>query len=81
ALDVGARVSAVRQRQRQPSGLLAFQHRLADKLVYSKLKERFGGRLRFMISGGAPLSRAIAEFFHAADILILDAYGLTERTG
>ncbi len=80
ALGVGARVSAVRQQQRQPSGLLAFQHRLADKLVYSKLKERFGGRLRFMISGGAPLSRAIAEFFHAADILILDAYGLTETS-
>src|SRR5436305_160946 len=80
ALGVGARVSAVRQQQRQPSGFLAFQHRLADKLVYSKLKERFGGRLRFMISGGAPLSRAIAEFFHAADILILDAYGLTETS-
>jgi long-chain acyl-CoA synthetase len=80
ALDVGAKVSALRQQRREPSGLLAFQHRLADKLVYSKLKERFGGRLRFMISGGAPLSRTIAEFFHAADILILEAYGLTETS-
>ena len=80
ALGVGARVSTLRQQQREPSGFLAFQHRLADKLVYSKLKERFGGRLRFMISGGAPLSRAIAEFFHAADILILEAYGLTETS-
>ena len=80
ALDVGGKVSKLRQNGQAPSGLLAFQHRLADKLVYSKLKARFGGRLRFMISGGAPLSRAIAEFFHAADILILEAYGLTETS-
>ncbi len=80
ALDVGGRVSRLRQQGKQPSGLLAFQHRLADKLVYSKLKARLGGRLRFLVSGGAPLSRAIAEFFHACDILILEAYGLTESS-
>ena len=80
ALDVGGRVSRLRQKGAQPTGLLAFQHRLADKLVYSKLKARLGGRLRFLISGGAPLSRAIAEFFHACDILILEAYGLTESS-
>jgi long-chain acyl-CoA synthetase len=80
ALGVGAQVSALRQQRREPGGLLALKHRLADKLVYSKLKARFGGRLRFMISGGAPLARAIAEFFHAADILILEAYGLTETS-
>ena len=60
--------------------MLAFQHRLADKLVFSKLKARLGGRLRFLISGGAPLSRAIAEFFHSCDILILEGYGLTETS-
>jgi len=80
ALDVGGRVSRLRQQGKQPSGALAFQHRLADKLVYSKLKARLGGRLRFMISGGAPLARTIAEFFHACDILILEAYGLTETS-
>jgi long-chain acyl-CoA synthetase len=80
ALDVGGRVSRLRQQGKQPAGLLAFQHRLADKLVYSKLKARLGGRLRFLISGGAPLSRAIAEFFHSCDILILEAYGLTESS-
>ncbi|MFL6197288.1 MAG: AMP-dependent synthetase/ligase [Thermoanaerobaculia bacterium] len=80
ALGVGGRVSKLRQQGGQPSGLLAFQHRLADKLVYSKLKGRLGGRLRFLISGGAPLSRAIAEFFHSCDILILEAYGLTETS-
>jgi long-chain acyl-CoA synthetase len=80
ALDVGGRVSKLRQQGGRPSGLLALQHRLADKLVYSKLKARLGGRLRFLISGGAPLSRAIAEFFHSCDILILEAYGLTETS-
>ena len=80
ALDVGGRVSRLRQQGKEPGGLLAFQHRLADKLVYSKLKARLGGRLRFLISGGAPLSRAIAEFFHSCDILILEAYGLTESS-
>ncbi len=80
ALDVGGRVSRLCQQGGQPSGLLAFQHRVADKLVYSKLKARLGGRLRFLISGGAPLSRAIAEFFHSCDILILEGYGLTETS-
>ena len=80
ALEVGAKVSKLRQEGKAPTGLLALKHRLADKLVFSKLKDRFGGRLRFMISGGAPLSRTIAEFFHAADILILEAYGLTETS-
>ena len=45
---------------------LALQHRLADRLVYSKVKEQLGGRLRVAISGGAPLAPEIAEFFHAA---------------
>ncbi|HEY3566674.1 MAG TPA: long-chain fatty acid--CoA ligase [Thermoanaerobaculia bacterium] len=80
ALDVGGQVSRIRQKGGQPPGLLAFKHRLADKLVFSKLKARLGGRLRFLISGGAPLSRAIAEFFHACDILILEGYGLTETS-
>jgi long-chain acyl-CoA synthetase len=80
ALGVGRRVSALRQQRREPSGLLAVQYRIADKLVFSKLKARFGGRMRFFISGGAPLSKEIAEFFHAADILILEGYGLTESS-
>ena len=79
AIGVGGQVSRLRQQGRAPSGLLDFKHRLADKLVYSKLKQRLGGRLRYLISGGAPLSRSIAEFFHSCDILILEAYGLTEN--
>jgi long-chain acyl-CoA synthetase len=80
ALDVGRRVSALRRAGKPvPRGLTA-QHRVADKLVYSKVKERLGGRLRLAISGGAPLSAEIAEFFHSIDILLVEGYGLTECT-
>ena len=60
--------------------MLGAQHRLADKLVYSKVKAQLGGSFRIGISGGAPLSKEIAEFFHSLDILILEGYGLTECT-
>ena len=80
ALDVGRRVSKLRQARQPVPRLLLVQHRLADKLVYSKVKARLGGRLRVANAGGAPLSRDIAEFFHAIDILILEGYGLSEVT-
>jgi long-chain acyl-CoA synthetase len=80
ALGVGRRVSELRQRGERVPRWLALRHRLADRLVYSKVKERFGGRLRYGISGGAPLAKEIAEFFHALDILILEGWGLTECT-
>jgi long-chain acyl-CoA synthetase len=80
ALRVGREASKHRQEgQPLPPGL-AIRHRIADRLVYSKVKKRFGGRLRLAISGGAPLSPEIIEFFHAFDILILEGYGLTECT-
>jgi len=80
ALDVGRRVSALRRAgEPVPRGLLV-QHRIADRLVYAKVKERLGGRLRMAISGGAPLSAEIAEFFHSIDILLIEGYGLTECT-
>jgi len=80
ALGVGRRVSALRQAGRRVPRRLALQHRLADRLVYSKVKQRLGGRLRAGISGGAPLAQEIIEFFHGLDILILEGYGLTECT-
>ncbi|MDX6396705.1 MAG: long-chain acyl-CoA synthetase [Gaiellaceae bacterium] len=80
ALRVGRRVSALRRDGKPVPPLLAAQHKLADGLVYKKVKERLGGRLRLAISGGAPLSREIAEFFHAIDILLVEGYGLTECT-
>lgn len=80
ALRIGRRVSALRQAGRPVPPWLGLRHRVADRLVYSKVKERLGGRLRVANSGGAPLSREIIEFFHAFDILILEGYGLTECT-
>jgi len=80
ALRVGRRVSALRQERRPVPAWLGVQHRLADRLVYSKVKERLGGRLRAAISGGAPLAKEIGEFFHALDILVLEGYGQTECT-
>ncbi|MGE0551441.1 MAG: long-chain fatty acid--CoA ligase [Kofleriaceae bacterium] len=80
AVAVGTRGSKLRQAGKQPSGLLALQLKLADRLVFSKIKARFGGRVRYFISGSAPLSREIAEFFHACGILILEGYGLTESS-
>jgi len=80
AVEVGKQASLERQAGRQPSGLLGIKHAIANKLVYSKLQQRFGGRLRYFVSGSAPLNRDIAEFFHAFGILILEGYGLTEAS-
>jgi long-chain acyl-CoA synthetase len=78
AVGIGREVSRLKQAKKPIPGGLAFKYRLAHKLVFSKLHEALGGRLRFAVSGGAPLSKEIAEFFHAAGILILEGYGLTE---
>lgn len=80
AFSVGSQVSKLRQNGHEPGGMLKLKYQLADRLVFSKVKEVFGGRMRFLISGGAPLSPEIAEFFHACDILILEGYGMTEST-
>lgn len=80
ALAVGREASRRRQAGEPLPWGLALRHRIADLLVYSKVKRRFGGRLRLAISGGAPLAREILEFFHALDLLILEGYGLTECT-
>ena len=80
AMRVGRRESALRQQGNSVPVTLALQHRLADRLVYSKVKERLGGRLRHPISGGAPLAKEIAEFFDAIGICIYEGYGLTECT-
>ena len=65
---------------RKPGPRLRLHHAIADRLVFSKIWERFGGRVRFFISGAAALNRDIAEWFHAAGILILEGYGLTESS-
>lgn len=60
--------------------VLDLKFKVADKLVFSKVRDRFGGRVRFFISGAAALSTDIAEWFHAAGVLILEGYGLTETS-
>jgi long-chain acyl-CoA synthetase len=80
ALRVGKEVSRRRQGDEPIPPLLAVQHRLADRLVYSKVKARLGGRLRLANSGGAPLSREVMELFAAFDLPVYEGYGLTECT-
>ena len=80
ALGVGYRASRLRQEGRSLPPWLALQHRLADRLVFSKVKARLGGKLRAAVSGAAPISVELLEFFHAVDVLILEGYGLTESS-
>ena len=80
ALKIGGEYIDKRMNHKPIPGSLQFKKNLADKLVFSKLSERVGGRIRFFISGGAPLSKEIAEFFGAAGLIILEGYGLTETS-
>jgi long-chain acyl-CoA synthetase len=80
ALDVGMRASRQRREQGPVSPLLALQEKLADRIVFAKVKDRLGGRLRLGISGAAPLGLDVLEFFNALGILVIEGYGLTETS-
>ncbi len=80
AIGVGRQWSQATLAGRTPAPWLVPQHRLADRLVFERIRNKFGGDLRFLISGGAPLSREIARFFHAVGIVVCEGYGLTESS-
>ncbi|MDI6850137.1 MAG: long-chain fatty acid--CoA ligase [Candidatus Saccharicenans sp.] len=80
ALKVGRKYAQKKINKQKISPWLGFRYRLAYKLVFSKIVEKTGGRVRFFVSGGAPLSKDIAEFFYALDILVIEGYGLTETS-
>ncbi|MGD2245982.1 MAG: long-chain fatty acid--CoA ligase [Candidatus Aminicenantes bacterium] len=80
ALGVGYAVSKRKQQKTPITGFLAFKHKLANKLVFSKIQAALGGNVVFAVSGAAPLNKDIAEFFHACGVLILEGIGMTENS-
>ena len=78
AFSAGLEVNRRRRAGRAASLPMSLLNGLFDRLVFSKVREAFGGRIRFFISGAASLNRDIGEWFHAAGLLILEGYGLTE---
>ena len=80
AVRIGTRNAQMKLRSQKRPLWLVFYNHVAKLLFFNKLKRAMGGRLRFFISGGAPLSKDLARFFYAADILILEGYGLTETS-
>ncbi|MFP4623562.1 MAG: AMP-dependent synthetase/ligase [Gemmatimonadota bacterium] len=80
AAGVSARWTDAKLSGRSPGLATSIQHAIADRLVFTKLRARIGGKLRFFISGGAPLALHVARFFYGAKVLILEGYGLTETS-
>jgi long-chain acyl-CoA synthetase len=80
ATQVGRQVVARQQAGQPVPGWLAFRHRLATKLVFSKMQQRLGGQIRVLVSGAAPLSKEISVFFAGAGLPIMEGYGLTESS-
>ena len=80
ALDLGQQTIDARAKGEDPSLLVQAQHIVADRLVLSKVRDRFGGRIRFFISGSAKLDPAVAKWFGSVGLLIIEGYGLTETS-
>ena len=80
AIETGKKHRQLKEAGKKPGLILNLQHSLADKLVFSKIKEKTGGRLKFMLSGGAALPKNVGEFFGNLGIKILEGFGLTETS-
>lgn len=80
AVSIGQRYVHRKYIERRPTGLLGVRYRLADRLVFQKIRQKFGGSLNFFISGGAPLDKTINEFMWAIGIPVYEGYGLTESS-
>ncbi|WP_338538377.1 long-chain fatty acid--CoA ligase [Janibacter terrae] len=80
ASDAAREYSRTLSDNRRPGLLLGLKHTIGDKLVFGKVRERFGGRVRFFISGSAALNQDIAHWFNGAGLPILEGYGLTETS-
>ncbi|UXA08923.1 long-chain fatty acid--CoA ligase [Mycobacterium sp. SMC-2] len=78
AIGVGTKVSEARQSGKKPSLASSLAYKVADRLVFATIRERFGGRLRFFVSAAAALDRNVAQWFDAVGIIVLEGYGLTE---
>lgn len=80
AIDVGIRRSRREQRRKHIGLVLRFENALAERLVFAKIRERTGGRMRLFVSGGAALAQDVGEFFSAVGLRVIEGYGLTESS-
>lgn len=80
AIEIGKKHREIKEAGNKPGMFLDLEHKLAEKLVFSKIKEKTGGRLKFMLSGGAALPKNVGEFFGNLGIKILEGFGLTETS-
>jgi long-chain acyl-CoA synthetase len=80
AIDVGRKVRELERKGEEPGPVLKKEHELADKQIFSEVRDLFGGNLRFAVTGAAPVDKTMLEFFDACGVLILEGYGATETS-
>src|SRR5690606_37900919 len=80
ALDIGKKYRTVKEKGKNPGPLLTLKYKIAEQMVFNKIKAKTGGKLKFLISGGGALPRNIGEFFGDLGIKILEGFGLTETS-